>query len=405
MCAGTGGKKKWPRTKKQQAKMAHSPKADGEDQPLRPEGEGASGAGSIGAQGAGEGGDPNTGGGPLGHRQPLPVARDQAFNYYFNFLFEKHHILEGCVLELLTTSLSMADVCFIKSSDRDALQVKAGECTEQVFLLLHDHENWLINSKMRADHTEQEDIPNYGSIFVTAARNIADNYSCYQKKHGNVNETLVQLIGDLEQYLMCLMKISRCEDLHDLLIMSIEGDMHKKMLEDRDKHIKVNPLMSIDYTRFNIYPYQYYWSPYSSCFIAWMGQCSPITIGASYSLNEIVTMVQKVIQHKLEKHSIRETTINNELSHFFHLGKHQFNIHDKRTLIYPLLKMLYPESFYTTWSRKFIYMPRISLEQFHRIYDKQYTLPLMGCAFEICKTQSTNDLQTEYIYYANGPGM
>lgn len=219
------------------------------------------------------------------------------------------------------------------------------------------------------------------STLMTAVKNLQDNIE-ELKKGQKVEELLVMIKGDIEQYLAHLQKLAQLS-LNDLLILYIQNNQFKMILKHRNLHIQQNPVIAREIEKRSIYRWNYYWDPNASWLLGYLATCERIILGRSYPIEDIVDIVLRTVKHKVHDHKIPEEIVKNELSHIFKLNTKAFDLNDPRTLIWPLLLMLIPETYYTTWRRKYPYLACPTEQEFSEIYGKNIFTPYKDCAYSV----------------------
>ena len=311
---------------------------------------------------------------------PGEVNRDE-YKYFSDFISETQPEIEDNpaheMVNLLMEALGVAGVIVTKHYDLDELRVNCGKILIRIFKFCKQAKSLPDLDELKPclpmdprSGANSQDLQKETSSLVTSARALATRFekSGYNPWDHDIYHSCMQ--SDIYVIGQSLLGISRMCDMHELMSYAIQTQCNNAVFRQKARHIDIVPFMKYEYESHSVYPWKYYWSPYRYNMISFISETNKITLGVGYYLHEIVEQVISTITKRINEDKQSEVEVINELSHIFELEPEKFDIRDRRSLQYPLMNLLYVDTYHTLWIEKYPYKFRVAPDTLSKIYTQ-----------------------------------
>jgi len=287
------------------------------------------------------------------HKYSVNTEHNINMNYEYKYfrVFAKQACLAYGVevvvhmLQLHTHALDVVDTLLDKGHDTDTVQSKCGDLVGLMYGITIHMNNIDPTPPCDAPSTEHWTHREKALHLIATVKKFA--LTVMKIRYNGMFHLLPELEGLAQDIVYVAWSISKLSTLHELMSCKIQSHCHYHLIMDKQHTIQSKPYLKFHYENYPIYPWKYNFQAGSKSLIEFIGECHSISLEQLYSLDEVTTILQNQIFHKIHEHNLEEEFVIETLEHIFQIERSNFNIRDKRSLQWPILLHLYIPSFET----------------------------------------------------------
>jgi hypothetical protein len=203
-----------------------------------------------------------------------------------------------------------------------------------------------------------------------------------------------------------ILGITGLSNIHKLMSIAIEMHCNEEIMYQRLQHIMKNPEHKNTYEMESIYPWKYYWNPDNIELMKFLSGCTEVTLGKAYTLSDMITMIMRVITHKIYDHKENMDVIINDLASYLDTDKENISLINGIRYQYPLTGSIIPATFEEAWIEKYPHEVKLTEEKYLEVYQPDWTVP-MWCKPSLGPIPlGINPKRGQLnLVYSDGPGM
>lgn len=258
------------------------------------------------------------------------------------------------LLKLQCILMELGEIVLSKAHDKDDIRFKCGEVLTATFVFGCEIPKLIPCFPYARTKYKYSTDKDQTAKFPTLLKNMKEINNTYISIICNTWDpnSIRCLQEKIDNFTYTLWELSNTSDIHDLMSMTIQVYSHNHIVHEKAQLLSCKPFMKDVFEAKSIYPWKYIWNSYSNEFLEYINKCESLHLGKEYSMGEILEIMEKLIKHKLSDHKYTEDTVSLELSFFLNTPVNEIDIHDLRTIQYPLLHHLLSKTFEEIWINK-----------------------------------------------------
>ena len=326
------------------------------------------------------------------------------YNYFYTFIKytrpKTSHDPKINFIQLNKEILKLVDIVVSKEYDVDGRRFQSAYIIALTIDLCMDLEDIhpLMNSEIISS-CKFRSIKSSLANLITAITNIFSSYLNMIMNVWNYENDKIILQNNMWQFTTYLFQLTEFDNVHELLSLTIELYSNNHILNERYEVLTEQPHMKYSYEINSVLPLEYYWNPKSQK-LRYILTSKNMIMGKAYGLPQMLKIFCHAIVNKIDVEGNPEKEIKLMLSNIFQLRETDFNIQDKKTLLWPLMTHIYTKSYEENWNTKHMQtaIPKNTL----KIKDLKEKKKEEIAAYEYKEWEQSIGLD---FVEANGPGF